>query len=142
MIETNRSVVYPHQLDHMGHMNVQWYTAKFDEGTWHFLSQLGITSAYIRENQKGMAALEQRVKYKAEVTAGDLILIKTQPLEMSDKVVRFIHHMYNAETGQEVANCENIGVHFDRNSRKSCPFPEPLRENWLQLTSACVEDSS
>ena len=33
MIETYRGVVYPNQLDHMDHMNVQWYTSRFDEGT-------------------------------------------------------------------------------------------------------------
>ncbi len=27
MIESYRGVVYPSQLDHMGHMNVQWYSA-------------------------------------------------------------------------------------------------------------------
>src|SRR5215470_11750022 len=30
---TARSVVYPWQCDHMGHMNVMWYTGKFDEAT-------------------------------------------------------------------------------------------------------------
>ena len=43
MIETYRGVVRPHHLDHMGHMNVQWYTAKFDEATWHFFSLLGLS---------------------------------------------------------------------------------------------------
>ena len=31
--ETFRGVVYPWHLDHMGHMNVQFYTARFDEAT-------------------------------------------------------------------------------------------------------------
>lgn len=133
MIETYRGVVYPNQLDHMGHMNVQWYIAKFDEGTWHFLSAIGITSDYISETNMGMAALEQRTKYKAEVMVGNLLIVKTKPLEVTDKVVRFIHTMYNAETGQEVASNECIGVHFDRETRKSCPLPEPVREKILAL---------
>ena len=33
MIETYREIVYPNQLNHMAHMNVQWYTAMFDEAT-------------------------------------------------------------------------------------------------------------
>lgn len=133
MIETYRGVVYPNQLDHMGHMNVQWYISKFDEGTWHFLSILGITSEYIRTTNKGMAALEQRIKYKAEVMVGDLLFIKTQPLEMTEKVIRFIHYMYNAETGQEVASNESIGVHFDRITRKSCPLPTNVKQQWIKL---------
>ena len=43
MIETYRGVVYPIHLDHMGHMNVQWYTSKFDEATWHLCSALGMS---------------------------------------------------------------------------------------------------
>jgi len=116
-------------------MNVQWYVAKFDEGTWHFLSLIGINSAYIRQQQMGMAALEQRLRYKAEAMAGDLLVIRTRPLEITQKVLRFIHSMYNAETGREIATNECIGVHFDRNTRKSCPLPAPVRNAFTQLLS-------
>ena len=135
MLETHRGVVYPNQLDHMGHMNVQWYVAKFDEGTWHFLSLIGITCAYIKETNKGMAALEQRIKYKSEAMAGDLLVVKTQPLEVTEKVIRFIHYMYNAETNLEVASCECIGVHFDRVTRKSCPLPSFVKQKWALLAA-------
>ena len=59
VIETCRGVVYPNQL---GHMNVQWYTSKFDEGTWHLFSAIGITSDYMRKNNRGMSALEQTTR--------------------------------------------------------------------------------
>ena len=49
MIETYKGVVYPNQMDHMDHMNVQWYTSKFDEATWHLFSAIGITSGYMSE---------------------------------------------------------------------------------------------
>ena len=58
MIETYRGIVYPHHIDHMDHMNVQWYISKFDESTWHLFSKVGITSEYIRKNDKGMVAVE------------------------------------------------------------------------------------
>ena len=127
MIETYRGVVYPNQLDHMDHMNVQWYTSKFDEATWHLFSAVGITNRYIIENQKGMAAIEQITKYKSEVVAGDLLLIKSKILEVSEKTIRFIHNMYNAETGREVATSELLGVHIDREKRKSCALPDDIK---------------
>lgn len=131
MIETYRGVVYPNQLDHMGHMNVQWYTAKFDEGTWHLFSSIGITSAYIRQNNKGMAAVEQTIKYKAEVLAGDLLVIKSRIIEIKDKSIRFIHTMYNAETGVELATSELVGIHLDRELRKACSLPDFIKKNQL-----------
>ncbi|MEJ2656160.1 MAG: thioesterase family protein [Desulfobacterales bacterium] len=133
MIETYRGVVYPFHMDHMGHMNVQWYVAKFDSATWHLFSNLGITSAYIQNNNKGMAAVEQIIKYKEEALAGDLLVIKSRVLEMKEKSIRFIHVMFNSETQREIASCELVGVHIDRNKRKSCPFPENIYKKGTRL---------
>ena len=133
MIETYRGVVYPSHLDHMDHMNVQWYTAKFDEATWHLFSAIGITSTYIREEKRGMAAIEQTTKYKAEVLAGDLLLIRSRVLETTEKTIRFLHIMVNAETGTEVATSELLGVHLDRTKRKSCLLPDHVRGKCREL---------
>jgi acyl-CoA thioester hydrolase len=133
MIETYRGKVYPNQLDHMGHMNVQWYTAKFDEATWHLLSHIGINNRYIRENERGMAALEQKISYKAEVMSGDLLVVKSEVLEVSDKTVRFKHHMFNVETGTLSATSELLGVHLDKKIRKSTPLPAFAKTNCEKL---------
>ena len=135
MIETYRGVVYPDQIDHMGHMNVRWYTAKFDEATWHLFSAVGITNRYIQDNQKGVAALEQHTKYKAEVVAGDLLVIKSKILEVTDKTLRFFHVMYNAETEKEVATSEFLGIHLDRLKRKSCVFPQNIKSKCEEFVS-------
>lgn len=127
MIETYRGVVYPSQIDHMGHMNVQWYAAKFDEATWHLFSAVGITNKYIQDHQRGMAALEQSTKYKSEAIAGDLLVIKSQIVEVTDKTLRFLHVMHNAETEKEVATSELLAVHLDRLKRKSCIFPKNIK---------------
>ncbi len=136
MIETYRGVVYPNQMDHMDHMNVQWYTAKFDEATWHLFSAVGITSAYIRENRRGMAALEQTTKYQSEVTAGDLLVIRSRVLAVGDKTLRFFHSMANAETQKPVATTELLAVHLDRDKRKSCPLPEAIRDSCQSLITS------
>lgn len=64
MIETYKGVVYPNYIDHMGHMNVRWYMAKFDEATWQPFATIGITPNYLREKNKGIAALKQVINYK------------------------------------------------------------------------------
>lgn len=134
MIETYRGIVYPAQLDHIGHMNIQYYTSKFDEATWHLFAKIGITPGYIRGQKKGMAAVEQHIKYKSEVLAGDLLVIKSHVLEMREKVIRFEHVMYNTETNNEVATCELTGVHIDREIRKSCPFPAEIFQKGVELS--------
>ena len=57
----------------MGHMNVMWYVGKFDEATWHLFHAIGITPTFLRENNRGMAAVEQTIQYKRELLAGDIV---------------------------------------------------------------------
>lgn len=128
MIETYRGIVYPHQLDHMGHMNVQWYAAKFDEATWQLFSMIGITASYIRDNNRGMAALEQSTKYNLEVMAGEPLVIQSKVIEVKNKTIRFLHVMYATETMHEIASTEFVGIHLDRNTRKSCPLPTEIKK--------------
>ena len=125
-IETYRGFVYPWSMDHIGHMNVQFYTARFDEATWHFFAQLGITPGYLKENKRGMVALDQRTQYKQEVLAGSLLHINTELLEIKRKTVRFLHRMVNSENGQEVATTELVGAFLDAEARKTTEFPQSV----------------
>jgi acyl-CoA thioester hydrolase len=67
MIETHRGAVYPWHCDHMGHMNVMWYVGKFDEATWNLFASLGVTPAYLREQSRALAAVQQNITYKREL---------------------------------------------------------------------------
>jgi acyl-CoA thioester hydrolase len=120
---TYRGVVYPWQCDHMGHMNVMWYTGKFDEATWNLFASIGITPAYIRESNNGVAGVQQNIAYKKELAAGDLIFIRSTILEIRTKVVRFVHEMINDEKNEVAATSELTAVHLSLVTRKTCPFP-------------------
>ncbi len=120
---TYRGVVYPWHCDHMGHMNVMWYVGKFDEATWQFFAMFGLTPSFLREQGRGMAAVQQNITYKRELRAGDVVSIRSGVLEIREKVIRFFHEMYNDETGEIAATTEMTGVHLDTVLRKSCPFP-------------------
>ena len=98
MVETYRGTVYPWHCDHMDHMNVMWYVGKFDEGTWNFFSMLGVTPSYLRDNGRGMAAVDQRIAYRRELHAGDTVAVRPGTIEVKEKSIRFVHEMRNAET--------------------------------------------
>jgi acyl-CoA thioester hydrolase len=132
-IITARGVVYPWQCDHMGHMNVMWYTGKFDEATWHLFGHIGLTPSYLRHHKRGMAGLQQDTFYKRELFAGDLITIRSEILEMREKVIRFYHEMFNAETGEIAATTTLAAVHVNHETRKSCPFPAIVLERGREL---------
>ena len=126
LTETYRGVVYPWHCDHMGHMNVMWYVGKFDEATWNLFAAMGVTAAFLRENKRGMAAVQQNISYKRELVAGDTLTVHSAFVEVRDKVARFVHEMRHGETGELAAICMLTGVHIDAEARKSCPFPPDI----------------
>jgi acyl-CoA thioester hydrolase len=118
---TYRGTIYPWQCDHMGHMNVMWYVGKFDEASWQLLSALGLTRARFRNESAAMAAVEQRIDYKRELYAGDIVTIRSTVLEVKDKAVRFIHEMRNDATGEVAAVTVTVGVTSTRLPEERVP---------------------
>ncbi len=133
LVITYQGMVYPWHCDHMGHMNVMWYVGKFDEATWHLFASMGITPTYIRDNERGMVAVEQHIAYKRELLAGDVIVIRSGILEMKKKVIRFCHEMRNEDTGEIAAITVLTGIHIDRRIRKSSPFPADVLKRGLKM---------
>ena len=123
---TYRGAVYPWQCDQVGHMNVMWYVGKFDEASWNLLADLGLTSSYFREQQRGMAAVQQNISYKRELMPGDTVVVRSHVIEIRDKVIRFVHEMTLSDSGESAAVCELTAVHLDRVRRKSTPFPDSV----------------
>ena len=115
---TYRGVVHQWHCDHMGHMNVMWYVGKFDEATWNLGAQMGMTSQYLKDAKRGMAAVEQRISYRREALVGDIIVVRSAILEVRPKSVRFVHEMFRGDDGDHLATMIVIGVHIDIVARK------------------------
>jgi len=135
-LTTYCGLVYPWHCDHMGHMNVMWYTGKFDEASWAFLARFGVTAAYMREHGRRMAAVEQTIVYRQELFAGDTVTIQSTLLEVRQKSIRFSHQMYKNGGADVAAACNLVGVHLDAQTRKSCALPEDIAERARRLIGA------
>src|ERR1041385_1931911 len=128
-----KGTVYPWHCDEMGHMNVMWYVGKFDEGTRHLFHALGLTPQFLRENNRGMVAVEQTIQYKRELLAGDIVTIHSALLEIKEKVIRFTHEMRKADTDEVAALTTLTAVHLDKAARRACAFPERVRAKGTAL---------
>jgi acyl-CoA thioester hydrolase len=124
LIESYRGFAYSWQMDHIGHMNVQFLIARFDEAAWHFFARPGSAPGFLRGKHRGMAMPEQRTQCKTEVLAGSLLHIQTGLPEIRRKTIRFMRYMYNSETGGEVATRELTGAGSDQDSRKTTELPQ------------------
>ena len=126
---TYRGTVYPWHCDHMNHMNVMWYVGKFDEATWQFFSSIGLSRSRLSKEGTGMAAVEQRIEYKRELHAGDLITIRSAALEITEKSIRFCpevtaHSRRHPRTGRTDAYAHLISAGFlpCRQEKKAATF--------------------
>lgn len=135
---TYRGVIYPWQCDHMGHMNVMWYTGKFDEASWQFLGNMGLTRAVLRSSKRGLAAVQQNITYKRELQAGDIVTVRSRLFDIKRKTIRLFHEMINDETGYVAAFAIVTGVHMDMVTRKSIPLPQEVLDRADQMV--CNDD--
>ena len=119
---TYRGLVHQWHCDHMGHMNVMWYVGKFDEATWNLAAALGMTSAYMREAGRGMAAVDQRINYRREALVGDVIVVHSAVLELKPKSIRFVHEMFRGDGGDHLSTMLVTGMHIDIQTRHAVQF--------------------
>lgn len=134
-IETFRGAVHAWEADHMAHMNVRFYVAKFDDATWQLLHHVGITAQFLRSTDRGMAAVQQNFTYLHELVPGDLVCIESTVLDATERKLRMLHRMINCDTGEEVARAEMVGVHLDLVARRACAFPPEVFEKARALVA-------
>jgi acyl-CoA thioester hydrolase len=123
---THRGCVYPKDCDHMGHLNVASYVNKFDQATWNFFADLGLTRDYLERQGIGLAAVQQNTSYQRELMPGDVLTVRTALVELAGKKIRFRHEMTNGVTGDIAAVMELLAVCIDANTRKSRQFPDEI----------------
>ncbi len=126
MALTHRGAVYPRHLDHMGHMNIQFYIAKFDAAVWHLFDRIGVTADDIREHNRGMAAVEMNVRYLKDLGAGDLVSVHSGVLKVGERSLDVVQEMRLGETGELAAVMRVTAVHLDREAHRAVPFPEEI----------------
>jgi acyl-CoA thioester hydrolase len=132
---TYRGAVYASHCDHIGHMNIASYGAKFDEANWVLFCEMGLTPTYLRGGRYGMAAVKQNIGYAKELFAGDVIEIRSELVEIGDKRLVMRHAMLNLETGEIAATSEVTAVHLDKVEHKACAFPAAIRQKAQTLAA-------
>ncbi len=110
-------------MDVMGHMNVRWYMALFDEASWPFFASLGMDESYFQRENCGAFALWHCVHYLAEIRAGERVNGHGRLLGHSEKRFHFMFFMFNETSGKVAATLEVLGAHIDLAKRRMTPIP-------------------
>jgi acyl-CoA thioester hydrolase len=83
---------------------------------------MGMNSQYMRDSKRGMVAVDQRIAYKREALAGDVLIVRSTVLAVKPKTVRFVHEMFRGDGGDHLATTLLTAVHIDAAARKSVQF--------------------
>src|SRR5215831_13949155 len=127
-VHTFKGAVLASEYDFTSHMNSQMYVSRFDQATWFLLRAVGVTPASIKQQNLRIAIVRQNYQFLEELRGGELVEIKSGFLAVGEKYFRFIHQMYNDETGRMVATCDSVAVRASLESGKSVPLTMELQE--------------
>ncbi len=128
-LETYRNVVSPSELDHLGHMNVQYYFAAIGGGITSFQIALGLTPSDMRNGRRlAFVVVHGDTNFRAELRAGDIIRLETGVTEIAAKTATFHHRMINVE--KETLSFETYFkcVLMNLDTRRAVEIPDDIRE--------------
>ena len=127
-VHTFKGAVLASEYDFTSHMNSRMYVSRFDQATWGLLHAIGLTPASIREKNLRIAIVRQNYQFLEELRGGELVVIKSGFVAVGEKYFRFIHQMYNDESGKLVATCDSVAVQASLESGKSVPLTASLQD--------------
>lgn len=126
-IETFRGAVLASEYDASAHMNTQIYGTRFDQATWFVLATIGVTPTAMRRQGKRVAIVRQTIQYLRELKGGELIVVKSGFVAVGEKRIRFLHRMFDSETGRLVAVSDCTAVQASLKSQKTLKLTKAQR---------------
>ena len=127
-METHRTVVFPAQCDHLGHMNVRYYAHAFDDASFHAWARIGITFEAMHAAGAVTVVAHTETDFLREVTAGSLIKVESTFVKLGTKSTTYRQRLVDAENGELYANQRVVEVFFDLKRRKSVAMPAAFME--------------
>jgi len=115
--------------DVIGHMTTRHYVAMFDDAAYHLLySVFGWAGASDPDGKIGWSDARHVIEYKAEVLAGDVLVVRSGLTRVGTKSITIFYEMTNLEKNEIAATLECVCVLIDLQARKSIELSENLRE--------------
>lgn len=110
-------------MDENQHMNVQYYLHVVERGIGDLYRHVGMGDMYARADVHGNFALEQHIRYFAEVLEGDLVSVYVRLLDLSPKRTYMMGFLVNDSREKLAASVELIAMNVDIRLRRGAPFP-------------------
>lgn len=134
VLETFRGVVFPWHCDMMGHMSVQHQMPLLDNAVFHLLGEFGPSTETVGGHRFGWADVAHEIRYRHEINAGDLLVLKSGILSVGKTSLRHRTLMFRRSDGLACTILEGVTVRFDLDVRTAAPLEERHRRIAARLT--------
>lgn len=124
--EVYRFTVPEDYRDAMGHMNMRWYLALYDEAGIPLFDRFGLTLDYYTRHGSGGFDLEHHIHYLNEVRIGDTLSIRARLLGRSAKRLHYLLFMVNETRGLLSSIFECVNSYADLTARRTAPYPPDI----------------
>ncbi len=127
-LDTFRGTVNTWECDEVGHMNVQFYVARASDAAFYLRHALGLSPTQVRGERRAMVALEEHIRFRRELRAGDIMHMRSRPVEIRERTLVSFHELFNSSTGETSATVTAVSGHFDLDARKLIPWSDEAKE--------------
>ncbi|WP_370156842.1 acyl-CoA thioesterase [Ferrovibrio sp.] len=107
-LPTGRAPVQPWECDRMGHLNVQFYLARFAEAEKQLLNALGYGPARRRAEGVALRPLRHRIQFKRENHEGAVLTVRSGIRAVAVDRLMLYHEIHEAESGRLSATAEAV----------------------------------
>ena len=114
----------PHAfLDENQHVNVQFYVHLVERGLVELFRRVGLGDLYVAADEIGNFALEQHVRYLAELLLNDQVGVHIRLIDLTPKRAHLLGFIVNDTRGELAATIEVVMMNVDMKLRRGRPFP-------------------
>jgi acyl-CoA thioester hydrolase len=122
LIDVGRTVAKPAECDERGELLPRHQFGRYSDGAPWLWNHLGFDRVAMQARGEGSVVVEMLNHYRRPLKAGDLIVVMSGLADFSDKVLKFAHFLFDAETGMLAACAEAVGMKFDQKNRRILTF--------------------
>ena len=120
-------------MDENQHVNVQYYVHLAERGLGEILRRVGLGERYAAADEIGIFALEQHIRYLAELLEDDQVSIYIRLVDLSPKRACFLAFLVNDSRDELAATVEVVMMNVDIKRRRGTPFPAGAKANLDEL---------
>ncbi|MCY4144880.1 MAG: thioesterase family protein [Chloroflexi bacterium] len=119
----HRQTIPAGYLDENRHVNVQYYVHLVEQGLVAVFARAGLGEIYAAAEEYGNFALEQHIRYLAEILVDERVSVYIRLLELGIKRAYFMGFVINDSRERLACTVEILQMNVDIRQRRGAPYP-------------------